>query len=532
MVVDPDHARRAARLHALRSISEKSRHRAQHADAAARCAGRSGAVGAPPLQRASAARRICADAARPRFSAGAGRASWPGATSILRRKARACCWSIEQTGKTADPILVDRVTGEPSPRPTHRFTAGPAAPASTRRRFGLSRPQPGGASGRGPRERGIRVSTIAMSADVPIRGAATTERAPAAFAHRPVAARPDRVDLAAAGLAEHPGHAGAGRDRVDRDLFRRPPRHRCARRHGAGVSRLDADADDLGRRHGRRHLVRDRARARRRAARRGRRAGAARRRHPRRAGLFFTTVMLAFGEPIYRALGGRGGELAAALAYSNVVFAGNVFIWILNALASAIRGTGNMLVPAVVICVGVVVLIPLSPCLIFGIGPLPALGIAGGGVALGAVQRRGNGRAWLVRLVRPQCRAAAVRAAALVAHRAASSASAPGRRSLRCRPMSSSRSRPRWPRASRRRRGRRLWHRRAARISAGPAGVRPRRAAGGDGRHQYRRRTAPARAAHRFGRRRDRVRASPRRSASRRRCGRRPGSRCSAAIRT
>jgi Na+-driven multidrug efflux pump len=36
----------------------------------------------------------------------------------------------------------------------------------------------------------------------------------------------------------------------------------------------------------------------------------------------------------------------------------------------------------VVISVGVVVLIPLSPCLIFGFGPLPALGIAGGGVAL------------------------------------------------------------------------------------------------------------------------------------------------------
>jgi putative MATE family efflux protein len=98
-------------------------------------------------------------------------------------------------------------------------------------------------------------------------------------------------------------------------------------------------------------------------------------------GAFFSLVMLAFGRPIYRVLGGTGGELEAALAYSNVAFAGNILVWTMNGLASAIRGTGNMLVPATVICVGVVVLVPLSPLLIFGIGPFPALGIAGGGAA-------------------------------------------------------------------------------------------------------------------------------------------------------
>ncbi|HEY0183209.1 MAG TPA: MATE family efflux transporter, partial [Rhodopila sp.] len=65
-----------------------------------------------------------------------------------------------------------------------------------------------------------------------------------------------------------------------------------------------------------------------------------------------------------------------------VVFAGVVLLWLMNGLASIIRGTGNMLVPALVICGGVFVLVPLSPLLIFGIGPFPALGVAGGGAAL------------------------------------------------------------------------------------------------------------------------------------------------------
>jgi MATE family, multidrug efflux pump len=114
-------------------------------------------------------------------------------------------------------------------------------------------------------------------------------------------------------------------------------------------------------------------------------------------GASFSVIMLAFGRPIYRALGGEGGQLDAALSYSNVVFAGGVLLWALNGLANVIRGTGNMLVPASVICVGVVVLLPLSPLLIFGIGPFPALGIAGGGVALIAFYAAGTAvLAWYV----------------------------------------------------------------------------------------------------------------------------------------
>lgn len=99
-------------------------------------------------------------------------------------------------------------------------------------------------------------------------------------------------------------------------------------------------------------------------------------------GACFTVAGLVAGPALYRAMGASGDDLAAARLYSGVVFGGAVLLWGFNGLASCIRGTGNMLVPASVICGGVVVLVPLSPCLIFGLGPFPALGVAGGGVAI------------------------------------------------------------------------------------------------------------------------------------------------------
>jgi putative MATE family efflux protein len=95
-----------------------------------------------------------------------------------------------------------------------------------------------------------------------------------------------------------------------------------------------------------------------------------------------SALFLVFGRPLYAAMGGEGGSLEAAMTYSNVVFAGVMLVWLMNGLASVIRGTGNMLVPALAICMGVVLLVPLSPALIFGFGPIPAFGIAGGGLAV------------------------------------------------------------------------------------------------------------------------------------------------------
>ncbi|HEU5171130.1 MAG TPA: MATE family efflux transporter, partial [Gemmatimonadales bacterium] len=96
----------------------------------------------------------------------------------------------------------------------------------------------------------------------------------------------------------------------------------------------------------------------------------------------FTVVALAGGPTIYRAMGARDGALTAALAYSNVIFGGAAAVWLFNTLASVVRGTGNMLLPAGVVLVGSPMLVALSPILIFGWGPFPGLGIVGAAVAV------------------------------------------------------------------------------------------------------------------------------------------------------
>jgi putative MATE family efflux protein len=99
-------------------------------------------------------------------------------------------------------------------------------------------------------------------------------------------------------------------------------------------------------------------------------------------GALTSIVALLFGPRLYALMGGRDGSLAAATTYSALVFAGAIPLWLFNSLAAVIRGTGNMFFPAAVITAGAFILIPLSPLLIFGLGPFPQLGIAGGAAAV------------------------------------------------------------------------------------------------------------------------------------------------------
>ena len=94
-------------------------------------------------------------------------------------------------------------------------------------------------------------------------------------------------------------------------------------------------------------------------------------------GLTFTVLLLGFGRGLYGLLGGRGAALEQALAYSQVLFAGAVLVWISNTLASLLRGSGNTLAPALAFVGAALVQIPLSGALTLGWGHFPRLGITG-----------------------------------------------------------------------------------------------------------------------------------------------------------
>jgi putative MATE family efflux protein len=100
-------------------------------------------------------------------------------------------------------------------------------------------------------------------------------------------------------------------------------------------------------------------------------------------GSAFSILFVAFGPATFRALGGHGAVLDHAITYSRVALAGAVLVWLLNTLASIVRGTGNMRVPSLTLLGAATLQIGLGGALGLGIGPIPRFGLAG--VASGLV---------------------------------------------------------------------------------------------------------------------------------------------------
>jgi putative MATE family efflux protein len=99
------------------------------------------------------------------------------------------------------------------------------------------------------------------------------------------------------------------------------------------------------------------------------------------AGGLFSLLLILAGPALYRGLGGSGATLEQAVLYSNILFGGAIPFWILLLLQAALRGTGNVKMPAKIILGGAVGGLILSPVLINGWLGAPHMGVAGAGIA-------------------------------------------------------------------------------------------------------------------------------------------------------
>ena len=95
------------------------------------------------------------------------------------------------------------------------------------------------------------------------------------------------------------------------------------------------------------------------------------------AGLIYSAIFLIWGPGFYSVLGGKGAVLTEAVRYANVLFSGALLVWLINTLASVVRGTGNMRVPSVTLVATAGLQIVLGGVLSLGAGPMAGMGMVG-----------------------------------------------------------------------------------------------------------------------------------------------------------
>jgi putative MATE family efflux protein len=103
-------------------------------------------------------------------------------------------------------------------------------------------------------------------------------------------------------------------------------------------------------------------------------------------GIIFGIVTVIFGEQILDIMGAEREVVYKALPYFNIVGGGTVFISMLTVFGSILRATGDTKTPMIVNTAVNIFNIILDYILIFGLGPIPALGIVG--TAIGTVVAR------------------------------------------------------------------------------------------------------------------------------------------------